>query len=343
MKSPGAACCARRSFLPGWDRIDVRLTDAGELIVIDIVTPAAVAPAITAFTCTGTVADGQTLTFAWAVTGFPDPVNLLRILVPAPEEGEQPTLIATVAGDPTGVSYTLDNIALGIAAGTELIFELASTNSAGSATATLTRVVEPGAAGPTSGFVGSRVAFAGTQATISVNVPAGTASGDTLIVHGLSNTGEEHAPPAGWTRHLDASGYAVLQLVDWNGFDTNYTFALDGGTLDGHGLIITTWRGYAIGLVGDLSNTAANPAPPNISNTVADAINVMFIGAATGGVTYFTPSGWTKLNENSNNRSVAVFQRDALIGTGTIAGQTVTRNLGSASSRAVQYTLVATP
>jgi hypothetical protein len=51
------------------------------------------------------------------------------------------------------------------------------------------------------------------------------------------------------------------------------------------------------------------------------------------------PAGQTLIASISADRSIAVFERDALADAGSLAGVTVTRSAGSGNTRALQFSM----
>lgn len=193
-----------------------------------------------------------------------------------------------------------------------------------------------GGSPPVTGFVAvTRGSANGTSTTLTV--PVGVQSGDTILMLGVSSgAGNEVTPPAGWSTPVNTGGYSFAHRAHAGAAD--YAFTVGSTTL--HSVLILFFRGYTVGVAGTaFSGLLADPVPSAVTVPNADSINVALVGSISAGVEWSAPAGWTLKDAGSNNRSIAAFQRDALVGTGPLAGATFTRTAGATNGRAIQVAL----
>jgi hypothetical protein len=135
----GGAMRIARS-LANLNQIDILTTNTGELIIVDIIVPDAVAPEFTTLpTVTGIPQNSQTQTINYVLSGFPVPGVTIRALVRR-ESGF--VEVASFAGGASSATYTLDAGVLGTTDGDEISFSVDASNSAGSVSETVGIVFE---------------------------------------------------------------------------------------------------------------------------------------------------------------------------------------------------------
>jgi hypothetical protein len=190
---------------------------------------------------------------------------------------------------------------------------------------------------PTPSYIGVTAVTAGTGTSVSAAVPGDALAGDLILAFLQGNTSNTHTTPSGWTQVATVSGFTLLRLNSgWDGTTSSYAFST-GASIAEHNLILMAFRNASFGVSSVFSASGTNPTPASVTVPVEDSLNVTLVGAA-GANTYTMPEGWTQ-RAITTGRSIAVFQRDALVGSGTLAGTTVTRATGATNSRALQFTL----
>lgn len=188
-----------------------------------------------------------------------------------------------------------------------------------------------------SGYVASSVTSVSSGTSITINVPIGAAAGDLLVVWAVSGTGADFNTPAGWTDRLTSSGFAVRSLGAWDGSTGNYTFTMAASSPAA--VIMMAFKNFDFDQVSTLSSATANPTPGSITVGENGCINFTLVGGVGASRTYSMPAGWTARNSNTTSRSVAAFQRDALVNAGALAGVQATLVSGTGNSRAVQFSV----
>ena len=194
------------------------------------------------------------------------------------------------------------------------------------------------AASGTTGFISSGVTSAGSGASVTIAVPAGAQSGDLLLVWGVTGTGAEYQTPAGWTQHLSSTGFTIHTLPSWDGATASYTFTTTGSTSSPQALAMLVYRGFDFNDVGTLSAPAAGSVTPaTLTVTENGSINLNLAGGVGAARTFTMTTGWTSRADIAVSRSLNVFQRDATVSAGSLAGVAVTGSSGN--NRVVQVAL----
>lgn len=112
---------------------------------------------------------------------------------------------------------------------------------------TLVIAPKPTYSGPT--WVGGTTATTGTQSTIVIDKPSGTAENDLMVaIVVAAQTGRTWTGPAGWTEALDTAGIAVYYKTAGASEGSNYTFTCSSTAV--HFGIIMTFRNAAWDLIG---------------------------------------------------------------------------------------------
>lgn len=192
---------------------------------------------------------------------------------------------------------------------------------------------------PSPGYLGSSITT-GDSTSIVATVPPQAVAGCTLIAWGFTGTGNEFNTPAGWTERLTENGGSVRTLENWDGTTNNYTFT---NPTSPQAITIIAVFEYVYDSIGAFSAATTDPVPPDITVGAADSIVFTLVGSVGAAKQFSMPAGWTEQLENGIDRSLAVYQRDALAPAGVLAGETVTRDAGSGNSRALQIAVRPAP
>jgi len=195
-------------------------------------------------------------------------------------------------------------------------------------------------------YIGATTSNAGSGTTLAIDVPTGTQSGDLLIVYTTSNATVGVDPPTGfgWTQ-VDGGGSAGTHKVfvtTHDGIQTSYTFTSVSSVAKG--LIMLSYSNVSFGVCSASGSSTAPATAPTITVPVDNSINIIFAGDNDVGLNFeitaaSNPSLFTKLIENSTNRSIAAFQRIATVNAGTLAGPSVEDTTVNLALRALQLSL----
>jgi hypothetical protein len=183
-------------------------------------------------------------------------------------------------------------------------------------------------------FVGAATA-ADSGASVTVAAPAGAEVGDTLRAIVAANASFPPVLPSGWAPITTDGARAVYGRV--HDGSANYTFNTDGAVVKSAAIL--AYRNVAGGAATAFVTPANDPTPPNL-DVPEDGSRVLTVAAsATAGNTYSMPAGWTLRASIGTNRTIYVFERNALADAGSLAGAQVTRASGSSTAAAMQLSL----
>jgi PKD repeat protein len=248
---------------------------------------------------------------------------------PSVTSGEAPLAVSftdTSTGSPTswawdfgdGTTSTERNPAHTFTAAGVYEVRLTASNAAGTGTTasrTITVTAGPGGSGSISA-ASSTTAVSTTAATsVTVNRPAGVATGDVLIAHiNVNNAAALTSAPAGWAPVVDplsinarATVFAYYKVVsDAAAEPASYTWPMSAAETWNAGM--TAYRGVDTETPFDTAAaTASNPVTaatsltvPGVTTTTEGAMVVGGVGVNNAIATVTQPAGWTESWESSS-------------------------------------------
>jgi hypothetical protein len=176
---------------------------------------------------------------------------------------------------------------------------------------------------------------AATGTSLTIDVPAGAASGDLLIVFVVGAAAATWSAPSGWTFNTPGSG-RYRGWIYYDGLASSYTFNTNTSTAIIVGAIICI-KNADIDVAGAISATSVqNPIAPSITISKNDAI---VFGCAslttTNGNGWDGPSGWTTLVQaggvDTPNGSLTIARKDGFSQAGATGDITFTRIFGTST------------
>jgi hypothetical protein len=191
---------------------------------------------------------------------------------------------------------------------------------------------------PSVGVVGVSAAEDLLTTSLSVAVPRGARSGDTLVAVSQGSELVGVVPPVGWTVGAGPTNGAAIASIVYDGVTPSFLFTTLSAVAQV--VVIVAVRGFTLGVVGTFSVDAVSPTPPSIVVPVAASLNLAVV-ASDAGQSYSMPSGWSAKAFRNARRTITVFQNDGRVPAGSLAGVQITRTAGAANGRAAQIALTA--
>lgn len=192
--------------------------------------------------------------------------------------------------------------------------------------------------GPSIGVVGVSAAEDLLTTSLSVAVPRGARSGDTLIAVSQGSELVGVVPPVGWAVGAGPTSGASIASIVYDGVTPSFLFTTLSAVAQV--VVIVAVRGFTLGVVGTFSVDAVSPTPPSVVIPVAASLNLAIV-ASDAGQSYSMPSGWTARAFRNTQRTITVFQNDGRVPAGSLVGAQITRTAGAANGRAAQIGLTA--
>lgn len=185
-------------------------------------------------------------------------------------------------------------------------------------------------------FVAAATANSASGTDLTVNAPAGAEIGDQLVAVVQATGTDTFITPSGWTLANTAISAAVYHRTHDGSASYDFSTAASGAK----GAVMLAYRNVTFGVCAAWNaGVAASPTPGTITVPVDNSINFALAGSNIAGVGYTMPAGWTQRAVVTQNRSLALFERDDAVASGSLAGVTLTRVGASGSARAIQFTL----
>lgn len=177
-----------------------------------------------------------------------------------------------------------------------------------------------------------------TGTTITVNTPAGSQSGDLLVLVGINSIGgTSWSAVLGWTQRLNVNG-RICSTIIYNGSDANYTFTIT--STGAKTVFLMCFRNAVWDNVSAISNATTNPSAPSFSVLKNNSILIATASLQASGTAYTVPSGFSSLFATTTNNSIRVVEKDTLQAAGTAAALTISRASGTGTtSRAFQFSV----
>ena len=179
-------------------------------------------------------------------------------------------------------------------------------------------------------FVGSTtLADTAASTTHVMDVPAGTADGDLMVLFICSSTSNVYTVPTGWTAALNSTGMMSCYRTA-SSEPASYTVTTSN-SLACSGYIVT-YTNAQFDTIGTQSAFTTPSVAPSINVAYDNSVVLDFPNARAGSITFTTPTGFSSIASESNatNPSSALFSRSFNAGaTGTVSTTPSSSNAAS--------------
>ena len=149
------------------------------------------------------------------------------------------------------------------------------------------------------------------SASLVINKPTGTVSGDTLVAVMADQNGSTWTGASGWTERVDqgaSPGFRVAMLTAGGSEPSSYTFTSSIGITISEGMILC-FRGFQYDTIGGAVSTLSGDGTLAISGITAAGGILLALAAsnqASGSIAHTTPTGFVKVATSISSPTTSV-------------------------------------
>lgn len=163
-----------------------------------------------------------------------------------------------------------------------------------------------------------------SSTTITINVPAGTANGDLMVMYATSGAATNNwTTPSGWTLAVAATNLSRAVFYRTASSEpASYTVTQSGSATSSAAIL--TYQNATIDVIGAFGTGASPSVAPAITTTVTNTVILDYVSSTiNGSITYSTPTGYVPLISDSDATapSYAIFSTARAVAgsTGTVS------------------------